>query len=116
MHVNALAAAITRVALNNDEEAVKRFKNSVETLISIARQIRYDFNDQGYDFENRRPYTNKEDFRQPDTVGAYAYIMQMAYETFRKTGTVKRLRKPWKNICLLIRTHGMKFQAVPWHA
>jgi hypothetical protein len=82
MHVNALSAAITRRALMDDTASVQRLKNSMNRLMELAHQIDYDFNDQGYDFEARRPFTNKDEFRQPDTVGGYAYLMQFAFETF----------------------------------
>lgn len=82
MHVNALAAAITRLALMDDPISVRRLHSSMDRLIAMAHQIEYDFNDQGYDFEHGVPWTYKDAFRQPDTIGGYAYLMQFAYETF----------------------------------
>ncbi|MBX5436556.1 MAG: hypothetical protein IRZ33_04990 [Alicyclobacillaceae bacterium] len=80
MYVNALAMAIIRRALMDDEAWVSRLRSSADRMIAIARQVRYDFNDQGYDFAQGRPYTKRDAYRQPDTVGGYAYLMTMAHE------------------------------------
>ncbi|WAH38168.1 hypothetical protein [Alicyclobacillus dauci] len=82
MHVNALAWCITRLALMDDPVSVQRLKSSMNRLMELAHQIDYDFNDQGYDFENSRSFTNQDAYRQPDTIGAYSYLMQFGYETF----------------------------------
>jgi hypothetical protein len=82
MYVNALAATITRRALMHDAASVHRLKSSMDRLVALAHQVDYNFNDQGYDFMEKKPFTMRDEYRQPDTVGGYAYLMQLAYETF----------------------------------
>lgn len=82
MYVNALAASITRLALADDRGSVDRVYRSMVRLRELAHQIDYNFDDQGYDFEHGRPFTDNDAFRQPDTVGGYAFLMQFAYEMF----------------------------------
>jgi len=41
--------------------------------------IKYDFNDQGYDFAKGATFTNHDIYRQPDAVGGYSYVMLLAW-------------------------------------
>lgn len=82
MHVNALAAIITHQKLMNDESSVQRLRSSIDCLIQMARQIDYNFNDQGYDFVKHQPFTVKNAYRQPDAIGGYAFLMAFASEVF----------------------------------
>lgn len=84
MYVNCLAAEIIRQSGTDDEILLTKVEKSLERLIRIAKQVNYNFNDQGYDFELQQPFTNKDDFRQPDTIGAYAYLMLLGYYMFSK--------------------------------
>jgi hypothetical protein len=80
MNVNALAEGVIRLRLANDPAWTGRVKRSADRLIDLAHQISYDFNDQGYRFNTRVPFTNKDIYRQPDTIGGYAYVQLLAYE------------------------------------
>ena len=82
MNVNALAAGIVRSRLSHDLMWLGRVRKSADRLIELAHQISYDFNDQGYRFNTRVPFTNKDIYRQPDAVGGYAYLMLFAHEMF----------------------------------
>jgi hypothetical protein len=80
MNVNALADAIVGLHYRHDPLWRSRIRRSADRLIALARQIKYDFNDQGYRFNESVPFTNKDIYRQPDTIGGYAYVMIFAHE------------------------------------
>ncbi len=82
MFVNALAAGIIKRKGVEEPELATLLRSSMDGLIRLARRIRYDFNDQGFDFDRDVPFTDREEFRQPDSVGGYAYLMVFAYEMF----------------------------------
>jgi hypothetical protein len=82
MYVNCLAAEIIRKRLIDNAAFSSKLERSLDSLVEIAHQVNYDFNDQGYDFAGKKPFTNEEFYRQPDTIGAYAYLMLLGYETF----------------------------------
>jgi hypothetical protein len=82
MNVNALASGIVRLKLSHDPSWMGRVRSSADRLIDLAHQVAYNFNDQGYRFNNKAPFTNKDIYRQPDTIGGYAYVMLFAYEVF----------------------------------
>ncbi len=82
MYVNALAAAVIKTRLVNDVDTLEQFRSSLNKLREIAEQINYDFNDQGYDFDRNVPYTLNDAYRQPDSIGGYAYLMALGYEIF----------------------------------
>ena len=48
----------------------------------LAKQINYDFNDQGYNFKEGNPFTLKDIYRQPDCIAGYSYLMLFAYDFF----------------------------------
>lgn len=82
MNVNALAAGIVRKHFAQDPLWRARLQSSANRLISLARQINYNFNDQGYRFDTGVPWTKQDIYRQPDAIGGYAYLQLLAYETF----------------------------------
>ena len=82
MNINALAAGIVRAKLSNDPLWTARLRRSFERLIDLAHQIHYDFNDQGYDFKEHKPFTNKDIYRQPDCIAGYSYLMLFAYDFY----------------------------------
>ena len=82
MNINALAAGIIRSKLADDPHWTGRLRSSFERLISVAHQIEYDFNDQGYNFKERRPFTKQDIYRQPDAIAGYSYLMLFAFEMF----------------------------------
>lgn len=79
MNVNAMAFAIIRRHRADDPVWRDRVKNSAERLIAVAQQIKYDFNDQGYVFTKKAPFTHQDIYRQPDTIGGYAYVLLLAH-------------------------------------
>jgi len=80
MNINALAAGIIRSKLSGDPKWVGRVRSSCERLIALAQQIKYDFNDQGYNFKEHRPFTKQDIYRQPDAIAGYSYLMLFAHE------------------------------------
>jgi hypothetical protein len=76
-------------------------------LKAMAQQIRYDFNNQGYNFAEKAAFTNEDIYRQPDAVGGYSYVMLLAWKL---TG---------KESCLSEAKIGMDryldFAANPWY-
>ena len=86
MNVNALAGGVIRSRFASDPAWTGRVKKSADRLIDLAHQISYDFNDQGYRFNTRVPFTNKDIYRQPDTIGGYAYVLLLAYEMLGDQG------------------------------
>ena len=83
MNVNALAFGIIRTHFGESAEWKTRMRRSADRLIQMAHQLHYDFNDQGYDFKKEAAFTRKDIYRQPDTIGGYAYVMLFAWEVLR---------------------------------
>jgi hypothetical protein len=84
MDVNALANAIMKRKLLNDPASLRRWRNSADRLLRLAHKLNYDFNAQGHEFDKDSPFTVRDEFRQPDAVAGYAYLMAFAYETFQE--------------------------------
>lgn len=80
MNINAIAAGIIRTRLSNDAVWIARLRKSLERLIDLAKQVHYDFDDQGYDFKAHKPFTLKDIYRQPDAIAGYSYLMLFGYE------------------------------------
>lgn len=80
MNINALAVAIIRSKLSDDPKWLGKVRSSCERLIALAQQIKYDFNDQGYNFKEHRPFTKQDIYRQPDAIAGYSYLMLFAHE------------------------------------
>jgi hypothetical protein len=107
MNVNALASGIIRLKLAHDPIWTGRVRSSADRLIDLAHQVAYNFNDQGYRFNKKIPFTNKDIYRQPDTIGGYAYMMLFAYEIF---GDAKYLEEAKKGLHLY-----QSFANNPWY-
>lgn len=82
MNINAMAGGLLRLQRPQDPVFQMQVRSSAERLVALAHDVHYDFNQQGYAFEKHAPFTNEDRYRQPDTVGGYAYVMLMAYEFF----------------------------------
>ena len=82
MNINALVAGIIKTSLAKDPHWTTRLRSSFERLIVLAKQINYDFNDQGYNFKEGNPFTLKDIYRQPDCIAGYSYLMLFAYDFF----------------------------------
>lgn len=82
MNINALAAGIIRSTLSRDSRWTGRLRSSLERLIDLARQVNYDFNAQGYNFKERKPFTVKDIYRQPDAIAGYSYLMLFGFDFF----------------------------------
>lgn len=80
MNVNSLAAGIIRSKWAGDALWTGRLRKSVDRLMAVARQIQYNFNDQGYDFSKNAAWTKQNIYRQPDAIAGYAYLMLMGHE------------------------------------
>jgi hypothetical protein len=83
MNVNALAFGIIRTHFRDSAEWKSKMRRSADRLIQMAHQLHYDFNDQGYDFKKEAAFTRQDIYRQPDTIGGYAYVMLFAWEVLR---------------------------------
>ncbi len=81
MNVNSLAAGIIRSSAASDAQWIGRLRKSLDRLVALARQIQYNFNDQGYDFSKNAPWTKQDIYRQPDAIAGYAYLMLMGHES-----------------------------------
>ena len=107
MNVNALAFGLIRLRFEKDPEWLSRVERSAARLKEMAKQIKYDFNSQGYDFAKTAAFTNKDIYRQPDAVGGYSYVMLLAWKL---TG---------KDFCLEEAKMGidryLDFSANPWY-
>lgn len=107
MNVSALAFGLIRLRFAGDSAWLARVARSAARLRDMAQQIRYDFNDQGYDFAKAAPFTNHDIYRQPDAIGGYSYVMLLAWKL---TG---------KNFCLAEAKTGidryLAFAANPWY-
>jgi hypothetical protein len=60
MNVTALAYGLIRLRFNKDAEWLARVEKSAARLRAMAKQIRYDFNSQGYDFAKGAAFTNHD--------------------------------------------------------
>ncbi len=80
MNVTALAYGLIQLRFAKDVEWLARVEKSATRLQAMAKQIKYDFNDQGYDFSKTAPFTNQDIYRQPDAVGGYSYVMLLAWK------------------------------------
>jgi len=107
MNVTALAYGLIGLRFSKDADWIKIVERSAVRLKEMARQIKYDFNDQGYDFAKGAAFTNHDIYRQPDAVGGYSYVMLLAWKL---TG---------KDFCLAEAKTGidryMDFAKNPWY-
>ncbi len=107
MNVNALVDGIIRCRLLHDPVWTQRVRKSADRLIDLSHQVSYNFNDQGYRFNTRLPFTNQDIYRQPDTIGGDAYVLLFAYEIL---GDDKYLKEAQKALSLY-----QAFSQDPWY-
>ena len=107
MNVTALAFGLIRLRFAKSSEWLGRVERSAARLRDMTHQIRYDFNDQGYDFAKGAPFTRQDIYRQPDAVGGYSYVMLLAWEL---TGQDFCLAEAKAGI-----DHYLGFSANPWY-
>ena len=77
-YTNTLCGAMQRVLFPQDDEVRRRFGASADSLQRMARTLAYDFNHQSFHFGLMEPRTYRPQYRQPDSVGGYAYNMLFA--------------------------------------
>lgn len=80
MNVTAMAFGLIQMRFPQDQEWLARVERTAARLRDMAQQIHYNFNDQGYDFAKKAPFTNHDIYRQPDAVGGYSYVMLLAWK------------------------------------
>jgi hypothetical protein len=85
MNISAMAFGLVRLRFAGDPEWLGRVERSAARLRDMAQQIRYNFNDQGYDFARQAPFTRQDIYRQPDAVGGYSYVMLLAWKLTGKS-------------------------------
>ncbi len=76
-YVNTLACAVA-ATLEQNPEALARVGEAADTLLGLAQGLGYDFNQQGYCFDQGQPFTRKDIYRQPDSIAGFAYAMLFA--------------------------------------
>lgn len=77
-YVSTLAGAVQRCLFPEDSQAARMLSQNARRLVRLARELRYDFNGQGYDFAQGEPFTRLDIYRQPDSIAGYAYNMLYA--------------------------------------
>lgn len=77
-YANLLAGIIAVRLCPQGSQAKSRMERSSESMLSLAKKLRYDFNGQGYDFAREERFTEKDVFRQPDSIAGFAYQMLFA--------------------------------------
>lgn len=107
MNVNALACGIVQKHLAQDPLWMARVQSSADRLISLAHQVRYDFGDQGYRFDTRMPWTKQDIYRQPDTIGGYAYLQLLAHRMFGEAKYLAEAKESLKRY--------LSFAHNPWY-
>ncbi len=74
-YVNILAGAVMRTLYTDDKQVYKRWMSSADAMQKLARKVNYNFNEQGFEFNNDRVFTVKDIYRQPDSIAGYGYNM-----------------------------------------
>ena len=77
-YVHTLAGTVMCALFPEDTAARGRMASSADALVKMARHINYDFNGQGFRFGGYTPFTNRDEYRQPDSIAGYAYQMLFA--------------------------------------
>jgi hypothetical protein len=80
MNITAMAFGLIRLRFGHDHEWLARVERTAVRLREMARQIHYDFNDQGYDFSKKARFTVHDIYKQPDAIGGYSYVMLLAWK------------------------------------
>ncbi|MCL2544834.1 MAG: hypothetical protein FWE77_02820 [Clostridia bacterium] len=106
-YVNTLACAVAATLFAGDAAAMARVAASADTLRALARRLRHDFNQQGYHFREKKPFTQKDIYRQPDSIAGYAYAMLFAAE---RAG-----RPQYMAECRLAMDRYLAFAGNPWY-
>lgn len=107
MNVTALAYGLIQLRFAQDAEWVGRVEKSAMRLKTMARQLHYDFNSQGYDFAKGAAFTNHDIYRQPDAVGGYSYVMLLAWKLTGKAFCLEEAKTGMDRY--------MDFAADPWY-
>lgn len=77
-YANTLCTAIQQTLFPADENARRRFSASADAMYRMAKTLNYDFNHQSFNFSLMEPRSYKPQYRQPDSIGGYAYNMLFA--------------------------------------
>ena len=107
MNVNALAAGVVRRHMSRDPAWLARVKSSAERLVELAHQLGHGFGDQGYRFDTGAPWTRLDIYRQPDTIGGYAYLQLLAYQMFGGSRHLAEAKEGLRRY--------LSFSANPWY-
>lgn len=75
---NTLCGALQQAVFRDDQRVRGRFAASADALCAMAKALNYDFNHQSFQFDTMRPSTRRDEYRQPDSSGGYAYNMLFA--------------------------------------
>lgn len=107
MYANALAGHIIRRHAARFPQWLDLWRQSAHSLQRMAQRIGYDFNHQGYDFAAETPWTERDIFRQPDAVGAYAYLMLLTHQMLGGGGYLNEARQALRRY--------LAMSANPWY-
>lgn len=80
MYANALAGHLVRRHAAGFPHWLDLWRQSIESLRTLASRIGYNFNHQGYDYRTQEGWTARDLYRQPDAIGGYAYLMLLAHQ------------------------------------
>lgn len=72
-YVNLLAGAVYRTLYPHSEQAKECMQKSAQTMKKMAESVDYDFNAQGFLFDDWKDFANRDIYRQPDSIAGYAY-------------------------------------------
>lgn len=106
-YVNTLACAVAATLFDGDGEAMARIGSAADTLCALARRLAYDFYQQGYFFDRQTDFTNRDIYRQPDSIAGFAYAMLFA--------AVRAGRPQYMQECALAIQKYLSFEKNPWY-
>lgn len=92
-YANLLAGAVFRTSFPDSAEAARRMGAAADCMFRMAREVRLDFNGQGFNFDEGGPFTDRDAFRQPDSAAGYAYAMLFAARNAGKPSYLDESRR-----------------------
>jgi hypothetical protein len=92
-YANLLAGAVFRTSFPDSAEAARRMGAAADCMFRMAREVRLDFNGQGFNFDEGRSFTDRDAFRQPDSAAGYAYAMLFAARNAGKPSYLDESRR-----------------------
>ena len=76
-YVNTLAGAVFDTLFARDAQARERMGSAADAMLRLAQTVHCDFNHQGFLFGKNIPYTNRPEYRQPDSIAGMPTICSL---------------------------------------